>query len=257
MMVVTSPELSLAVLIAIPVIVLPLVAYGRSVRALSRQAQDTPRARVGLCQREPRRQVSVMQAFTHERAAAAASPPRSSAPSWRPRRATKARAGLTAHRHLPDLCQRGRRPVVRRPGRAVGRHDRRQAVAVRALCRACRHLDGRALSEVWGELPNACGGAAERLGELLAVQSGDQIAAPIPTPCRSRRAARSPSDDVSFSYPLRPETRALDRRDAFTRRPASGWRWSGRRARARPRSSRCCFASTIPSRAGRDRRRRR
>src|SRR3989337_755791 len=38
MMVVTSPKLSLAVLIAIPVIMLPLVAYGRSVRALSRQA---------------------------------------------------------------------------------------------------------------------------------------------------------------------------------------------------------------------------
>ena len=41
MMVVTSPKLSLAVLIAIPVIVVPLVAYGRSVRALSRRAQDT------------------------------------------------------------------------------------------------------------------------------------------------------------------------------------------------------------------------
>ena len=35
LMVVTSPKLSLAVLIAIPVIVLPLVAYGRAVRALS------------------------------------------------------------------------------------------------------------------------------------------------------------------------------------------------------------------------------
>ena len=41
MMVVTSPKLSGLVLAAIPVIVLPLVAFGRSVRAKSRLAQDT------------------------------------------------------------------------------------------------------------------------------------------------------------------------------------------------------------------------
>jgi ATP-binding cassette subfamily B protein len=41
MMVVTSPKLSLAVVLAIPVIMLPLVGYGRAVRAKSREAQDT------------------------------------------------------------------------------------------------------------------------------------------------------------------------------------------------------------------------
>src|SRR5499427_10208648 len=41
MMLVTSPRLSLFVLAAIPVIVLPLVAFGRWVRRLSRNAQDT------------------------------------------------------------------------------------------------------------------------------------------------------------------------------------------------------------------------
>src|SRR5690606_25122814 len=41
MMVVTSTKLSLAVLIAIPIIVLPLAAYGRSARARSRHPQDT------------------------------------------------------------------------------------------------------------------------------------------------------------------------------------------------------------------------
>lgn len=40
MMVITSPKLSGLVLIAIPIIVLPLVASGRSVRARSRAAQD-------------------------------------------------------------------------------------------------------------------------------------------------------------------------------------------------------------------------
>ena len=41
MMVITSPKLSLFVLLAIPVIVIPLVAFGRWVRRLSRNAQDT------------------------------------------------------------------------------------------------------------------------------------------------------------------------------------------------------------------------
>src|ERR1700750_2322378 len=41
MMVVTSPKLSGFVLLAIPVIVIPLVAFGRWVRRLSRNAQDT------------------------------------------------------------------------------------------------------------------------------------------------------------------------------------------------------------------------
>ena len=41
MMVVTSPRLSGFVLLAIPAIVLPLVAFGRWVRRLSRNAQDT------------------------------------------------------------------------------------------------------------------------------------------------------------------------------------------------------------------------
>jgi ATP-binding cassette subfamily B protein len=41
MMVVTSPKLSGLVIAAIPLIVLPLVAFGRSVRKKSRAAQDT------------------------------------------------------------------------------------------------------------------------------------------------------------------------------------------------------------------------
>jgi ATP-binding cassette subfamily B protein len=41
MMVVTSPKLSGFVLLAIPLIVLPLVAFGRAVRRRSRAAQDT------------------------------------------------------------------------------------------------------------------------------------------------------------------------------------------------------------------------
>ncbi len=48
MMFVTSPKLSALVLLAIPVIVFPLLAYGRVVRRLSRNAQDTACRCLGL-----------------------------------------------------------------------------------------------------------------------------------------------------------------------------------------------------------------
>ena len=55
MMVITSPRLSGFVLLAIPLIVLPLVAFGRWVRRLSRNAQDTLADAVRLCLRAGRR----------------------------------------------------------------------------------------------------------------------------------------------------------------------------------------------------------
>ena len=59
MMVITSPRLSGFVLLAIPTIVIPLIAFGRWVRRLSRNAQDTcllytsPSPRDGLLSRMP------------------------------------------------------------------------------------------------------------------------------------------------------------------------------------------------------------
>ena len=69
MMFVTSASLSLLLLVAIPAIVLPLVAYGRLVRRLSRHAQGPARGGLRVRRREPRRGAH-MQAFTHEHAAA-------------------------------------------------------------------------------------------------------------------------------------------------------------------------------------------
>ena len=69
MMVVTSPRLSALVLVVIPVIVLPLVAFGRSVRRRSRLAQDTL-ADASAYAAEMIGAVRAVQAFTAERLAA-------------------------------------------------------------------------------------------------------------------------------------------------------------------------------------------
>ena len=65
MMVVTSPRLSWFVLAAIPVIVLPLVGFGRAVRRRSRAAQDTL-ADASAYAAELIGAVRVLQAFTNE-----------------------------------------------------------------------------------------------------------------------------------------------------------------------------------------------
>src|SRR6187402_2157898 len=65
MMVVTSPRLSLFVLGAIPVIVLPLVGFGRAVRRQSRAAQDTLADASGYAS-ELIGAVRTLQAFTNE-----------------------------------------------------------------------------------------------------------------------------------------------------------------------------------------------
>ena len=68
MMVITSPKLSGFVLLAIPLIVIPLVAFGRWVRRLSRNAQDTL-ADASAYASELIGAIRTVQAYTSERMA--------------------------------------------------------------------------------------------------------------------------------------------------------------------------------------------
>jgi ATP-binding cassette, subfamily B, bacterial len=205
MMVVTSPKLSLAVLIAIPVIILPLVAYGRSVRALSRHAQDTL-AQASAYASESLSQVRVMQAFTHEKAAAARFGEAVERSFEAANARAKARAGLTAiaifltFASVVGVLWYGAQDVL--SGIMTG--GRLSQFVLYALLAAASMGE---LSEVWGEI-NQATGAAERLGELLQIQSEIKSPLrpkPLPVPPRGDVSFR----DVSFSYPLRPETSAL------------------------------------------------
>jgi ATP-binding cassette, subfamily B, bacterial len=206
MMIVTSAKLSLAVLIAIPLIVLPLFAYGRSVRKLSREAQDTL-AQASAYASESLSQVRVMQAFTHEKTAAGrfgVAVERSFAAA---NARAKARAGLTAiaifltFASVVGVLWYGAQDVL--SGAMTG--GRLSQFVLYAVL-AASAVGG--LSEVWGDVAQSMG-AAERLGELLKARSS--ITSPpnpkaFPVPPRGEIAFR----DVSFSYPLRPDTRALD-----------------------------------------------
>jgi ATP-binding cassette subfamily B protein len=206
MMVVTSPRLSGFVLLAIPLIVLPLVAFGRWVRRLSRNAQDTLADATAYAS-ELVQGIRTVQAYTGERLANARFGNEVEQAYEAARTSTKARAVLTAiivfivFTSVIAILWVGSHDVLTgaiTPGR-LGQFVLYAAFAAAGLGQ---------LSEVWGEV-SAASGAAERLFEILRVEP--EITAPrsphvLPTPARGDVAL----DNVSFAYPTRPEVRAVD-----------------------------------------------
>ncbi|WP_291854391.1 ABC transporter transmembrane domain-containing protein [Bradyrhizobium sp.] len=206
MMVITSPKLSGFVLLAIPLIVLPLVAFGRWVRRLSRNAQDTL-AEASAYASELVGAIRTVQANTSERLATDRFGGEVEAAYEAARSSTQARAVLTliiifiVFSSVVAILWVGSHDVLTgaiTPGR-LGQFVLYAAFAATALGQ---------LSEVWGEV-SAASGAAERLFEILRVKS--QIVAPA-RPVALPRPARGDVgfDGVSFSYPTRPDTLAID-----------------------------------------------
>jgi len=205
MMFVTSIELSLLVLLAIPAIVLPLVGYGRVVQRLSRRAQDTV-AESSAFAAENLAAVRTMQAFGYEKSAADRFQ-RSVETSFDAARARLvARAALTGVAialvvgSVVGVLWYGSSAVVagEMTGGRLGQFVLYAVFAAGALAE---------LSEVWGEV-NQAAGAAERLAELLAIQPDiTSPAAPIPLPKPVK--GRIEFDDVRFAYPSRPDVPAI------------------------------------------------
>lgn len=196
MMMVTSFQLSLLVLVAIPAIVVPLVAYGRVVRRLSRKAQDSLAAASAYAA-ENLGAVKTMQAFGHETEVAGRYSQEVEASFEAARQRLVARAGLTALAILlvvvsvVGVLWFGASKVVsgELSGGTLGQFVLYAIFAGAALT---------ALSEVWGEISQAAG-AAERLTELLAVQP--EINSPAqPTPLVTPARGDIAFEGVNFSY---------------------------------------------------------
>ena len=207
MMVVTSPRLSLFVLGAIPVIVLPLVGFGRAVRKRGRAAQDTLADASGYAN-ELIGAMRTLQAFTNEKLAQSRFGAAVEQAYAAARGATKVRAMLTAvviflvFTSIVVVLWVGAQDVLTgsiTPGR-LGQFVLYAVFAAGGLGE---------LSQVWGEIAQASG-AAERLFEILDVEP--QIKAParpvvLPKPASGTIEFR----DVDFAYPGRPNVPVLDR----------------------------------------------
>jgi ATP-binding cassette subfamily B protein len=206
MMIVTSPRLSAFVLGAIPVIVLPLVAFGRAVRARSRQAQDSLADASGYAA-ELIGAVRVLQAFTNENLVRGRFAAAVDAAFVAARRSTFARAILTAiaiflvFASVVLVLWIGAQDVLaqRMSAGQLGQFVLYAVFAAGGLGE---------LSQVWGEVAQASG-AAERLFEILKLKP--DVSSParptmLPSPVRGEVAF----EKVRFSFPSRPDTAALD-----------------------------------------------
>jgi ATP-binding cassette, subfamily B, bacterial len=206
MMVVTSPWLSAFVLAAIPIIVLPLYAFGRAVRRRSRSAQDTL-AEASAYAAELIGAVRVLQAFTNERLGISRFGAAVERAYEAARDSIMSRAFLTGiaiflvAASVIIVLWIGAQEVLAgqiTPGRLS------QFILYAVLAGSALG----SLSEIGGEVAQASG-AAERLFEILAIKP--VIAAPahpraLPVPARGEVAFA----DVRFAYPTRPTVSALN-----------------------------------------------
>jgi ATP-binding cassette, subfamily B, bacterial len=205
MMVFTSPKLSAFVLAAIPIIVLPLYAAGRSVRERSRRAQDRLADATAFAT-ESLSAVRVMQSFLAERFTASRYREAALGAYEAARAMSQARALVTAAAlflafgSVVVVLWLGAQEVIahRMTGGALSQFVLFAVFGAGALGQ---------LSEVWNEVSQAAG-AAGRIGEIMAVQP--RIVAPaqpmkLAKPVRGELAFH----DVCFAYPGREDGAVL------------------------------------------------
>ena len=206
MMVATSPWLTSLVALAIPAIVLPLMAAGRAVQGKSRAAQDTF-AEASAYAAENLGAIRTLQASTNETFVADRFGTASEQAFEAARKRLVSRAFLTAATILlvvasiVSVLWYGASRVVagELSGGTLGQFVLYALFAGGALAE---------LAEVWGEVSQAAG-AAGRLSELLAIAPSikappQPVALPVPP------QGRVVFDAVKFRYPTRPDTSALD-----------------------------------------------
>ncbi|MEI8144327.1 MAG: ABC transporter transmembrane domain-containing protein [Alphaproteobacteria bacterium] len=206
LMVISSPTLSLYVLGAIPLVVLPLVAFGRDVRRRSRRAQDTL-AEASAYATENLQAIRTMQAFTAEQTVATRFEGAVESAFNAARDATRARSILTAiaifivFASIVAVLWAGARDVM--TGTITAGHLSQFVLYAVFAAGAMSEL-----SQVWGEVSQAAG-AAERLVEILesepAVKAPERpIAFPVPAQGAISFVA------TRFAYPTRMDARVLD-----------------------------------------------
>lgn len=205
MMVVTSPHLSGLVLLAIPVIVLPLVAFGRAVRRRSRTAQDTL-ADASALAGEAIGAMRTVQAFTAEKLLSGRFDTAVERAYEGARTATQTRAFLTAvviffvFASVVAILWWGATDVLagRMSAGLLGQFVLYAVFAAGALAQ---------ISEVWGDISQAAG-AAERLNEILGVEPDVQTI-PDPTPLPLPPRGEIAFEHIAFAYPARPHAQVL------------------------------------------------
>jgi ATP-binding cassette, subfamily B, bacterial len=205
LMIYTSPHLSGLAALTIPAVVLPLVFYGRRVRALSRKAQDTLANSAAFAQ-ERLSGISAIQSNTQEKAATKAFSTATIEAFEAAQKRTFARSILTfaiiavSLSAIVGLLWFGANEVS---AKNISGGTLLQFLLYAIMASSSLGQ----LSEVWGEIQLAAG-AGERIAELL--NEKPAITSPAnPTAFAKPIKGALQFKSVGFSYPARPLAKVL------------------------------------------------
>jgi len=215
MMLITSPRLSLYVLIAIPIIVLPLIAMGRRVRAASRRAQDK-QAQANALAQEQLAAMRAVWAYNRQQSAAARFAALTQAALAAVKSSILIRSLLTGlaiflvFGSIVAILWLGARNVL---SGVMSAGTLGQFVLYSVFAAASFGQ----LSETAGEI-SAAGGALERLAEIMAEKplitappaAALQHLPPLNAATGAARRGRAlAAENASFAYPSRPDAPSL------------------------------------------------
>lgn len=207
LLIATSPKLAGMIVLLIPLVIVPLIVVGRRLRTLSRQSQDRIADTSGLAG-ETLNAIQTVQAFTLEKLHSERYSKAVEDSFDVAVRRTRVRAALTA---VGTMMVFGAVTFVLWQGahRVLAGEMTGGELSQFLIYAVYVAISAASLSEMWGEVQRAAG-AMERLVEL-------NIATPTIVAPSHPQSFPSPSqgcirfDDVSFRYPSRPDTLALDR----------------------------------------------
>ena len=202
LMFITNIQLSLIITVAVPLVLLPILFFGRRVRRLSTQSQDSI-ANVGSYAGEIIQHIRTVQSYTSESRESAAFGREVERAFAIARRRIRQRALLVGAAIL--LLFGGMAAMLWSGGQSVINGEMSGGELGAFVFYALMVGSGFAtISEVWGELQRAAG-ASERLLELLHTHSEIVDGASASAPQRACLSLH----DVTFAYPARPADPAL------------------------------------------------
>ena len=199
----TNPKLSMVVVLIAPLVVLPIMVFGRRVRRLSRTSQDRV-ADVGTYAAESLRHIKIVASFNHEEVDLAYFRKRVADAFGIAVQRIRQRAWLTVAvmivvmSAIATMLWLGGQDVL------AGRTSPGELTAFIFYAFIVAGSVG-AISEVFGDLQRAAG-ATERLMELLSARS----ALKEPTTGKSFRTGSIRFQNVSFTYSTRPDVDVLN-----------------------------------------------